>query len=88
VLGLVIHDLRSLDDVKTSNERIHDIYTGAARDACPLTRNFLWVDVRDIAMAHAAAVERSVVGGNRFFVTAGNFCNREIVGIVGGNGRI
>lgn len=83
VLGPVIYDLKNLKDVNTSNERIRDIYTGAAKDACPPTRNFLWVDVRDIAMAHALAVEKEEAGGNRFFVTAGNFCNKEIVEIIG-----
>jgi hypothetical protein len=51
VLGPVVHDLRSLDDINTSNERIRDIYTGAARDVCPPTRNFLWIDVMDITIA-------------------------------------
>lgn len=48
------------------------------------TGMFLWVDVRDVALAHVRAIEVPEAGGQRFFVTAGHFTNKEIVDIVRG----
>lgn len=45
------------------------------------TGNFLWVDVRDVALAHVRAIEVSEAGGERFFVTAGFFSNKELADI-------
>lgn len=48
----------------------------------PETGTFLWVDVRDVALAHVTAMETPEAAGKRFFVTAGYFCNRDIAKIV------
>ncbi|KAJ5337826.1 NAD(P)-binding protein [Penicillium brevicompactum] len=74
--------LGSLEDINTSNERIRDFMTGKLRDRCPPTGSPFWVDVRDVAMAHVAAAEKPEAAGKRFFLTAGNLCNREIVEII------
>lgn len=42
----------------------------------------LFVDVRDIALAHVRAIEREEAQGKRFFVTAGFFRNSEVVDII------
>ncbi|PGH08395.1 hypothetical protein GX51_01221 [Blastomyces parvus] len=83
VLGPVVHPLDSLAALNTSNERIRDLITGAAKNSCPPTGTYLWVDVRDVALAHVLAAEKQKeAAGQRFFVTAGNFCNRQIAEIV------
>jgi nucleoside-diphosphate-sugar epimerase len=82
VLGPIVHYLNSLDALNTSNLRIRDLITGAAKEKCPPTGNYLWVDVRDLAEAHVLAMEKDETAGKRFFITKGNFCNREIVGII------
>lgn len=46
------------------------------------TGTFLWVDVRDVALAHVRAIEVEQAGGKRFFVTAGYFSNKDLVEIV------
>jgi nucleoside-diphosphate-sugar epimerase len=56
--------------------------TGAAKDECPPTGTFLWVDVRDLALAHVLAAEKQAAGGKRFFITAGYFSNKEIAEII------
>lgn len=43
---------------------------------------FLYVDVRDVALAHVRAIEVPEAGGHRFFVTAGFFSNKQIVDVV------
>ena len=82
VLGPIVHYLNSLEALNTSNQRIRDLITGAAKSKCPPTGNYLWVDVRDLAEAHVLAMEKEETAGRRFFVTKGNFCNREIVEII------
>ncbi|KAI0806538.1 NAD dependent epimerase/dehydratase [Xylaria sp. FL0064] len=82
VFGPVVHHLRSLADINTSNGNMVALIVGRWKDQIPPTGVHLWVDVRDVAKAHVAAQERPEAGGNRYFVTAGLFCNKEIVPIV------
>ncbi|EEH05051.1 ketoreductase [Histoplasma capsulatum G186AR] len=83
VLGPVIHHVDSFATLNTSNERIRDLITGAGKHSCPPTGTYLWVDVRDVALAHILAAEKQKEAANqRFFVTAGNFSNRQVAGII------
>lgn len=52
--------------------------SGSKKDGCPPTGTYLWVDVRDLALAHVLAMEKPEAAGERFFITAGKFCNREM----------
>ena len=82
VIGPIIHNLQSLDALNTSNQRIRDIMTGKAKETIPETGTFIWVDVRDLALAHVKAAELEEAGGKRYFLTAGHFSNREIANII------
>lgn len=82
VFGPVVHYLNSLDEVNTSNERLRNLIQGKFKDGLPPTGTYLWVDVRDVARAHVAAIEVPRAGGNRFFVTAGHFANADLVEII------
>lgn len=82
VLGPIVHYLNSLDALNTSNQRIRDIYQGKAKDEIPETGTFLWVDVRDLALAHVKAMELDDAANKRFFVTAGLYCNKQIAEII------
>ncbi|OJD17788.1 hypothetical protein AJ78_02141 [Emergomyces pasteurianus Ep9510] len=83
VIGPVVHPLDSLATLNTSNERIRNLITGAAKNSCPPTGTYLWVDVRDIALAHTLAAEKQKEAANqRFFITAGKFSNREVSDII------
>ena len=44
--------------------------------------NYLFVDVRDLALAHVLAAEKAEAGGKRFFIVGGHFCNKEIAEII------
>lgn len=83
VLGPIVHYLNSLSALNTSNQRTRDLMTGAAKTSCPPTGNYLFVDVRDLALAHVLAAEKDEAGGKRFFVVSGHFCNKEIAEIIG-----
>jgi len=84
VFGPVVHYLNSLSNLNTSNQRIRDIAFGQMKEKgeIPETGIFFWVDVRDIAIAHVKAMENLEAANKRFFITAGNFSNKEIVDIV------
>jgi len=82
VLGPIVHYLNSLDALNTSNQRIRNLITGQCKDEIPDTGTFIWVDVRDLALAHVKAMELSAADGQRFFVTAGYFSNKEISEII------
>ncbi|KAJ5721863.1 NAD(P)-binding protein [Penicillium malachiteum] len=82
VLGPIAHNLASLSALNTSNQRIRDLITGAAKDSCPPTGNYGYVDVRDLALAHVLAIEKPEAGGKRFFTVSSHFSNKEIVEII------
>ncbi|KAI9038433.1 SDR family oxidoreductase [Aspergillus affinis] len=82
VLGPVVHYLNSLDGINTSNSRISNLIRGNDKDKLPPTGTFLWVDVHDVALAHVRAIEVPEAGGQRFFLTAGLYSNKQIVDII------
>ncbi|KAL2816817.1 NAD(P)-binding protein [Aspergillus cavernicola] len=79
VYGPIVHHIKDLDGLNTSNERIRDIAFGKAKDSCPFTGVFVWVDVRDLALAHVLAIEKPEAGGQRFCVSPGQYSNKDIV---------
>ncbi|KAJ5825105.1 NAD-dependent epimerase/dehydratase [Penicillium robsamsonii] len=82
VFGPIVHYLNSLETINTSNQRMRNLIQGQMKDKIAPTGNFLWVDVRDVALAHVRAIEVPEAGGERFFVTAGFFSNKELADII------
>jgi nucleoside-diphosphate-sugar epimerase len=78
----VVHYLNTLESVNTSNQRFRNLIQGEMKEKIAPTGNFLWVDVRDVALAHVRAIEVPEAGGERFFVTAGFFSNKKIADII------
>ncbi|KAI0855333.1 hypothetical protein F4860DRAFT_496613 [Xylaria cubensis] len=85
VLGPILHHLESLSSLNTSNQRIRDIMSGVCKQGLPATGNYLFVDVRDLALGHALAVEKPEAANKRFFMVAGHFSNKEITEIIAEN---
>lgn len=84
VFGPIVHYLNSLDSLNTSNERVRDLIQGKSKGASeiPETGVYIWVDVRDVANAHVKAMEVADAANKRFFIVAGEFCNRDLVNII------
>jgi len=82
VFGPVVHYLNSLETINTSNQRLKSLIQGEMKEKLAPTGVFLWVDVRDVALAHVRAIEVPEAGGERFFVTAGFFSNKKITDII------
>ena len=55
---------------------------GHYKDANEISGASIWVDVRDVALAHILAAEKEAASNERFFVTAGFYTNREVVEII------
>jgi len=81
-LGPIVHYLNSLDSLNTSNQRTANLITGKNKSEIPDTGTFIWVDVRDLALAHVKAMELPEAANKRFFITAGYFSNKEIAEII------
>jgi len=82
VLGPIVHYLNSLSALNTSNQRVRNLITGQNKTEIAETGVFIWVDVRDLALAHVKAIETLEAAGKRFFITAGYFSNKEIAEII------
>lgn len=78
VFGPVIHYLNSLEAINTSNARIRDMMQGKMKDKLAPTGTFIWVDVRDLAIAHVKAIELPEAAGKRFLVTAGYMSHKDV----------
>ena len=82
VFGPVVHYLNSLESLNTSNARVRDIMQGRMKEKLIPTGTFIFVDVRDLALAHVRAVEVPEAAGQRFLITAGYMTNKDIVEII------
>ncbi|KAM0084066.1 methylglyoxal reductase (NADPH-dependent) gre2 [Fusarium odoratissimum] len=78
ILGPPVPWLASMDSINTSNERLRDLCQGKWKEGLPPTASWYWVDVRDVALAHVRALEKSDVGGRRFFLMQGRMSNAQI----------
>lgn len=82
VFGPIVHFLNSLGALNTSNQRVLSFIQGGAKEGLPETGTYLWIDVRDLALAHVKQIEIPEAAGKRFFVTAGYFSNEEVADII------
>lgn len=83
VVGPVEHHLATLESINTSNERFIALIQGKWKTAIPPTGIVdLWVDVRDVALAHVLGMELPDAGGKRLFPVEGHISNRHVANIV------
>lgn len=88
VLGPIAPWLQTdIEHLNTSNQRFAALLTGKAKEQgnIPATGTPLFVDVRDLALAHVRALKIPEAGGKRFFITNGHFSNEEINDIIRDN---
>jgi nucleoside-diphosphate-sugar epimerase len=82
VFGPVVHSLNSLESTNTSNQRILGIMQGKMKEKVAPTGAWIWVDVRDVALAHVRAIELLEAAGKRFFITAGYMTNKDLIDVI------
>lgn len=77
VFGPIVND-QTLATLNTSNQRVNGYLSGQLKEVQP-SGVHLWIDVRDLALAHVLAVTVPGAGGHRFFTLAdGTYSNQEI----------
>lgn len=83
IIGPVIHQLDSLDTINESNRLLRDlvrrVYQTAKLNPLPVP---LWIDVRDVALAHVLCMEKNEAAGLRFLLTAGPYSSRQLAEII------
>lgn len=77
VFGPCEHDV-SIDSLNESNAQIWRIVSGGRDAKVPPTGVWRWVDVRDVAAAHVAAIKEGVKGNQRFLVSGGEFSWQKV----------
>ncbi len=77
--GPLQKQLPSLEAMNTSNHRIRDMVLGQMKEQlAPTAPVFTFVDVRDVALAHARCLTVPDAGGKRFYIVGGHFSNKKI----------
>lgn len=82
VFGPPVKNFSSLENVNTSNQIIRDLILGKYRNGNLDETPMLWVDVRDVAIAHIKAIELDKAANKRLFIATGSYTNREITEII------
>ncbi|KAH7106552.1 putative dihydroflavonal-4-reductase [Auriculariales sp. MPI-PUGE-AT-0066] len=81
VFGPVIND-QTVAALNTSNQRVYGYLSGQLKEIAP-TGVHLWIDVRDLAVAHVAPLSVPEAGGQRFFTLADEiYTNQDICDIL------
>lgn len=76
VFGPPLHFVPKLADLNTSAaDWYNTVLTSGPTTSMPakLTMGSCWIDVRDLGLAHVAALAKSEAGGERFIISAGSF---------------
>ena len=83
IYGPLAHTIPSLDHLNQSNDRIYQnfIHTSSSADLPP-NALYLYVDVRDAAAAHVAALETKEASNKRFVVSKGQISSQQISDIL------
>jgi nucleoside-diphosphate-sugar epimerase len=87
--GPLIQPVESAAAINTSSQRIYNFINGSCKSEMPDTgvSFYLWIDVRDLALAHVRAMELQLElrapANKRYLLTAGYFTNKDICEIIG-----
>ncbi|CAE7160408.1 unnamed protein product [Rhizoctonia solani] len=78
VYGPALQEIKSLSHLNSSSTAFYELFSGKQKEL----KNagvWLWVDVRNIAEAHLAAIENPEAGNERFFICEGRFSVNYVV---------
>jgi nucleoside-diphosphate-sugar epimerase len=75
------HFVSDRSNLNTLSADIYRLMNGSEMEVPPMAF-YAWVDVRDVAEAHARAYEREQAAGQRYFVTAGTYTYQQVCDII------
>lgn len=78
IYGPPIHSPPSLAGLNESNAQLWKIISSGKRTPVPDAHTPLYVDVRDIAMAHVLAMENPKAANQRYAVVGAQYSNQEV----------
>lgn len=78
IYGPPIHDPPSLKELNESDSQLWKIISSGKDAEVPDAHTPLFVDVRDIAMAHILAMESPKAGNERYTVVGAQYSNQEV----------
>lgn len=78
IYGPPIHSPPSLDQLNESNSQLWKIISAGKDAEVPIAHTPLYVDVRDIAMAHVLAIENPKAENQRYAVVGAQYSNQEV----------
>ncbi|KAF5093307.1 hypothetical protein D0Z03_002475 [Geotrichum reessii] len=84
IYGPLVHNVESIDKINTSSKIIYDLlHSKEAEDPLSYSESApLWVDVRDVALAHVVPLEKPAeTAGRRLFTTPGFYTNQDVLDI-------
>jgi nucleoside-diphosphate-sugar epimerase len=83
IYGPLRHTVSNVKDINESNARIYSNFVNSSKDA-PLPPNgvHIYVDVRDLAVAHVKAVTIPEAGGQRIIVSSKSISSQDISDIL------
>ncbi|KAG8852355.1 methylglyoxal reductase (NADPH-dependent) gre2 [Tulasnella sp. 330] len=79
VYGPPEQEVSSLAKLGTSGDELYGIFTGKAQ---PENSVWIWVDVRDIALAHVLAIESEGAANQRYLITAGTYSAQQFLDVI------
>ncbi|KAH8174947.1 NAD dependent epimerase/dehydratase family protein [Sarocladium implicatum] len=71
----------TIDQLNTSNSLVWRAIRKTESETIPPTRGPVWVDVRDVALAHVKSLQIPTAGGRRFLIAGGVYCNQELADV-------
>lgn len=79
IYGPLRHTVFNVEDINESNARIYSNFVDSSKDApLPLNGVHMYVDVRDLAIAHVKAVTTPGAGGQRIIVSSKSISSQDI----------
>ena len=83
IYGPPIHSPPSLAELNESNSQLWKIISSGKDAEVPLAHTPLYVDVRDIAMAHILALENPKAANQRYAIVGAQYSNQEVFPVRG-----
>jgi len=79
VFGPPEQDVASLSKLNSSAAGMYKVFTGQSP---PSNSVWLWVDVRDVALAHVLAIESEAAANQRYLITEGLYSAQQFVDFI------
>lgn len=78
MIGPVAHYVNSLENSNQRTKYLWNLIDGSLENVLP-TSLWLYIDVRDLALAHISVIEKQEAGGQQILVAGGSYSYPKVV---------